>query len=142
MRIVLDTNLVFSALLWRGATHRLLSSLRSHPAAQLFSSPTLLEELSEVLIRPAATRQLALIGRSPRDVLADYLAIIELVEPQPLPQPVCRDPDDDQVLACALTAAADLIVSGDRDLLALGPFGDIRILSPTEALAALTSSGG
>lgn len=142
MRIVLDTNLVFSALLWRGATHRLLSSLRSHPAAQLFSSPTLLEELSEVLIRPAATRQLALIGRSPRDVLADYLAIIELVEPQPLPQPVCRDPDDDQVLACALTAAADLIVSGDRDLLDLGTFGAIRILKPSEALAELTRSGG
>lgn len=142
MRIVLDTNLVFSALLWRGATHRLLSLLRDHPAAQLCSSPTLLEELSEVLTRPAATRQLAVIGRSPRDVLADYLAIIELVEPQPLPQPVCRDPDDDHVLACALAATADLIISGDRDLRDLGTFGDIRILSPTEALAAFTSSGG
>jgi putative PIN family toxin of toxin-antitoxin system len=101
----------------------------------------LLEELSEVLTRPVATRQLAMIGRSPRDVLADYLAIIEL-EPQPLPQPVCRDPDDDHVLACALTAAADLIVSGDRDLLDLGAFGAIRILKPSEALAELTHSSG
>ncbi|MBS0613519.1 MAG: putative toxin-antitoxin system toxin component, PIN family [Proteobacteria bacterium] len=139
MRIVLDTNFAFSALLWRGAMHELLTHLRSHPTAQLFSSPVLLEELTGVLTRPTATRQLAVIGKTARDVLADYLTIVELVEPQPLPAPVSRDPDDDHVLACALAANAALIVTGDRDLLDLGSFRQIRILTAQEALAALAS---
>lgn len=143
MRIVLDTNLAFSALLWRGSPHRLLNALRDHPAAQLVGSSALLEELSDVLTRPAATRQLALIGKSPRDVLADYLTIIELIDAQPLPAPVSRDPDDDAVLACALAAKAALIVSGDRDLLDLGTFNGIPILRAAQALdhigAATTS---
>jgi putative PIN family toxin of toxin-antitoxin system len=134
VRIILDTNLVFSALLWRGSTHQLLSALREHPAAQLFSSPALLEELFDVLTRPAATRQLALIGTTPREVLVDYLAIIELVEPPPLPAPVSRDPDDDHVLAAALGVEAQLIVSGDRDLLVLGAFQGIPILTAAQAL--------
>ena len=122
VRIVLDTNLVFSALLWRGTTHRLLSALRDHPAAHLCSSSALLEELS--------------------DVLADYLAIIELVEPQPLSTPVSRDPDDDQVLACALAAHATLIVSGDRDLLTLGTFQNIPIVTATLALDRIDANTG
>ena len=135
VRIVLDTNLVFSALLWRGATHQLLNALRDHPTA-------LLEELSDILTRPAATKQLALIGKTPRDVLADYLTIIELVEPQPLPAPVCRDPDDDQVLACALATEATLIISGDGDLLDLVTFRSIPILPAAQALQFIAANAG
>jgi predicted nucleic acid-binding protein len=51
-----------------------------------------------------------------------------------LPQPVCRDPDDDAVLALALATQADLIVSGDDDLLALGQFQGIPIVAPALAL--------
>lgn len=139
VRIVLDTNLAFSALLWRGTPHRLLNALRDHPAAQLVSSSALLEELSDVLTRPAATRQLALIGKSPHDLLADYLAIIELIDAPPLPAPVSRDPDDDAVLACALATKAALIVSGDRDLLDLGTFNGIPILRAAQALEHITA---
>jgi predicted nucleic acid-binding protein len=52
----------------------------------------------------------------------------------PLPAPVSRDPDDDQVLACALAAKAALIASGDRDLLDLGSFNTIPILRAAQAL--------
>jgi len=57
-----------------------------------------------------------------------------MVVAPPLPQPVCRDPDDDAVLACALAAQADLIVSGDADLLVLKQFQNIRIITPAEAV--------
>ncbi len=58
----------------------------------------------------------------------------ELVEPPPLPQPVCRDPDDDAILALALAARVELIVSGDDDLLALGNFQGVPIVSPAQAV--------
>jgi predicted nucleic acid-binding protein len=52
---------------------------------------------------------------------------------------VCRDPDDDAVLACALAAQADLIVSGDDDLLVLKQFQEIRIVTPTQAVKMIRS---
>ncbi len=67
----------------------------------------------------------------------DYARLAEILEPAPLTEPVSRDPDDAQILACALGTQADLIVSGDRDLLDLGALGNIRILTATQALPAL-----
>ncbi len=61
----------------------------------------------------------------------------EVIEPPALPQPVCRDPDDDEVLALAVAAQADLIISGDNDLLVLQQFNGIPILTPAEAAAML-----
>ncbi len=137
MRIVLDTNVVMSALLWRGNPYRLVQAIRAHPNAQVFSSPVLLAELTDVLSRRAATAQLARIGRTAHAVLGDYLETVELVDPEPL-APVSRDPDDDHVLAAALAASADLIVSGDADLLVLKRFQDIPILASVQALERLT----
>lgn len=137
MRIVLDTNVVLSALLWRGNPYQLLAAIRAQPNAQLFSSTALLEELADVLTRPAATRRFVLIGKAAREVLADYLEVIELIEPSDTPRVVPNDPDDDHVLACALAAHADLIVSGDRHLLDLGSYQGIAIVNPATAVQML-----
>ena len=134
MRLVLDTNIVLSALLWRGTPYRLLETIRNqHPSLQLYSSPVLLDELTDVIARPAFSKQLNSIGKTVRQVLADYIEIVDLVEPIEIPQ-VVRDPDDDHVIACALAAKADLIVSGDKDLLDINSFQNISILAPAEAL--------
>ncbi len=55
--------------------------------------------------------------------------------------PSSRDPDDDHVLACALAAQADLIVSGDRDLLTLREYQGMPILSTADAMARIAESG-
>ncbi|UBF26661.1 putative toxin-antitoxin system toxin component, PIN family [Kovacikia minuta CCNUW1] len=60
------------------------------------------------------------------------LALGIAVEPAPLESPVCRDPNDDTILATALAGGADCIATGDKDLLALKKFGAIDILSPSE----------
>jgi len=60
-------------------------------------------------------------------------------EPAVLPQPVSRDPDDDQVLACALAAKADVVVSGDRDLLTLVSYQRIPMLTASLALDTISS---
>ncbi len=78
MRIVLDTNVVLSALLWRGTPYRLFQTIRRQEHAQLFTSAALLTELGNVLIRPVPTKRLALLGRVAREVLADYIDAVEL----------------------------------------------------------------
>jgi len=138
VRIVLDTNVVISALLWRGTPYRLLEAIGQRDEVQICSSAALLEELADVLGRPSAAKRLALIGKTARDVLADYVAAVELVEPLEVPRVVAADADDDQVLAAAVTARADLIVSGDRKhLLPLGRHQGIAIVEAGQALQQL-----
>ena len=140
MRIVLDTNVVLSALLWRGTPHHLLATIGLRSSIQLYSSTALLEELADVLTRPSATKRLALIGRSAREVLADYVEAIELVEPASVPRVVAGDVDDDQVIAAAVAARADLIVSGDRKhLLPLGSHQGIDIVDAAEAVRRIAN---
>ena len=141
MRFVLDTNVVLSGLLWQGTPYRLLLRIRSQQSSlQLYSSPVLLEELTDVLSRTALSQRLSSIGKTAREVLADYIELIELIEPIDTPR-VARDPDDDHVLACALAAKADLIISGDKDLLDLGAHQGISIVTAVQALQRLEPAG-
>lgn len=152
MRLLLDTNVVFSALLWRGAAYELLVTLRDRPDVRLFTSGVLLDELAEVLTRPSAAKQLALIGKTAQAVLADYLGAVDVVAPvetasgqapPPPPRFVPRDADDDHVVAAALAARVEAIITGDRDLLSVGAFGDVNVITVAalrERLAAAPSS--
>jgi uncharacterized protein len=141
VRIVLDTNVVFSALLWRGTPYRLLQTIRQHEHVLLFTTATLLAELGDVLTRPVAVRRFALLGRAAHEVLADYVDAAELVMPASTPPVVAADADDDHVVAAAIAAEADLLVSGDRDLLALGNYSAIRIVTPAEAARLIAVLG-
>ncbi len=139
MRVVLDTNVALSAFLWRGTPYRLLQAVRGTEQVELFASVVLLEELAEVLIRPWAAKRLAIIGRTARDVLADYVESVDLVTPFAPPPVIDADPDDDHVIAAAVAAAAQLLVSGDRHLLTIGNHQGIRIVTPAEALQAIAA---
>jgi len=140
VRIVLDTNVVISGLLWRGAPYRLLGVMREHTHIRLFTTAVLLQEVAEVLVRPAARQRLALIGRSVSEVLADYAEIVDVVTAgMVLQRVVTADPDDDHVIAAAIAAEADWIISGDQHLLALSHYHSIRIVTPAQALASLVS---
>jgi putative PIN family toxin of toxin-antitoxin system len=75
-----------------------------------------------------------LIGKSVREVLADYVAAVELVDPINTPRVVPNDPDDDHVIATAAAAHAELIVSGDADLLSIGRFEGIDIVTAAQAV--------
>ena len=75
------------------------------------------------------------------DVLTDNVSAVTVLQPQPVAQPVCRDPDDDEVLALALLAQAQAIVSGDNDLLVLQRFEGIAIITAAQALAQLELGG-
>lgn len=135
VRLVLDTNTVVSALLWRGKPHTLVEATRTRPAA-LFTSPTLLAELADVLTRGKLAAAIAATRRTPPELFQRYRRLTTVIHPEPIP-PTVSDPDDDHVIACALSAKADLLVSGDRALLVLNPHQGIAIVTAAEALALL-----
>lgn len=68
----------------------------------------------------------------PRDLVLGYAALARVILPAEMAPTIADDPDDDEVLACALSARADVIVSGDRHLLNLKEFQGIRILRAAE----------
>ena len=136
VRTVIDTNVLIAGILWRGPAHALLEQVRSG-AISMVSSPALLAELTEVIGRSKFNAILERTNTSRERSLAEVRRLAEVIEPPPLPQPVCRDADDDQVLALALAARIDLIVSGDNDLLSLGNFQGIPIAAPAEAVTLI-----
>jgi len=103
VRAVIDTNVLIAGLLWGAAPHALLEQVRSGSLG-LISSPALLAELAEVLGRSKFDAILKRSSSSREKALAEVRQLAEVIEPPPLPQPVCRDPDDDEVLALAIAA--------------------------------------
>jgi putative PIN family toxin of toxin-antitoxin system len=133
IRAVLDTNVVLSGLLWHGTPHVLLDRVREGTLI-FISSPALLAELAEAISRPKFDTILARSNTSRERSLVEVRELTEVIAPPPLAAPVCRDPDDDAVLALGIAASVDLIVSGDQDLLDLKTFQGIAIVTPAEAL--------
>ncbi|MBE7474217.1 MAG: putative toxin-antitoxin system toxin component, PIN family [Anaerolineales bacterium] len=132
MRVVLDTNTVISGLLWPGNPRRILDLARSGEVT-LCSSQALLIELLDVLRRPKFCGSTGPDWRYPRRssrwVRCALAEIIQVTTVEPL---VAADPDDDEVLACALSAQANYVVSGDQHLLDLDRLGQIRIVNAVQ----------
>ena len=133
VRLVLDTNVVVSALIWDGPPERLLDLAVSGEIA-LFSSAVLLDELAGVLERGKFIAALTARHLTPAFLTRRYGAVTTLVEPIPVGRIVPADADDDHVIAAAMGARADAIATGDRHLLALDPYRGIRILAPAGVL--------
>lgn len=134
MRVVLDTNVLLSAILFGGVPRRLLQVVMDG-RLRLVTSRHLLDEFEEILEEKFGFSKAAAVEtRSELEILA------EVVEPVDVPK-VCRDPDDDQVLAAAQAGAAEVIVTGDRDLLILEWHGDIEILTPAAMAVRLENLG-
>lgn len=135
MRVLLDTNVLVSAFLLpdsipRRVVDRCLGSL------ELVTSPRLIDELESVLSRPKiAARTSPLLTQG---FIEAYRQTALLGDEGPALS-VCRDPADDHVLATAVAAGAALLVTGDNDLLVLDPFGDVRIVTPIDALVWLSA---
>ena len=129
MRVVTDTNVIVSALLWVGVPHNILvAAEESH--LTLCVSPVLLQELLGVLERPKFAQRLRDLRISAAELTAGYARLTHVVLPQRVPRIVATDAADDEVLACALAARAKYIISGDSDLLRLRSYRQIPILSP------------
>ena len=108
----------------------------------MISTKILLDELLEVLQKPKFKKNIERLSITVEDLFEGYANLVELVEPVDLKDSVCRDPDDDNVLAAAIGGKADLIVSGDDDLLVLRNYQGIPILKPRMAFYWLPQAQG
>ena len=127
---VVDTSVLVSAFLFRESTPGRVVALAEQNVYTLYLSPVLLEEVRRSLHHPRLTKA---YGYADADVRAwcHTLKQIGKVWNKALPDvgPVCRDPDDEHVIACAYGVGASWIVTGDRDLLELERYKGVRIVS-------------
>lgn len=125
MRILLDTNVLIAAFIARGVCHALFEyCIQKHT---LISSEFILSELREKL-----TDKFKYSKQDADDVVRHIQTRIEIVFPDDPVESVCRDPDDDHILAAAVTGNCDYVITGDKDLLLLHSYNNIRIFSPAE----------
>jgi putative PIN family toxin of toxin-antitoxin system len=136
VRAVADTNTVVSGLLWHGVPRKFLDTARAG-AISLYTSDALLAELVEVLPRKKLAKRVAASGMSVEELARRYALLAQRVIPAEIDPVVLADPDDDRVLACALGAQADLIVSGDPHLRNLKTYQGIPIVTAAEALTRI-----
>ena len=140
MRLVLDTNVVVAGLLWHGAPRRLIDLAIDDETIRLYSSPVLIAELANTLGYQRFVKRIALFDTSIAALVAQYEAMVALVSPTRTPRVVASDPDDDHVIACAVAAKAESIVSGDKHLLTIKSYQNISILSPADAVGLIEAN--
>jgi len=139
-RLVLDTNVWISALLWAGPPNEILRVGEAKKVI-LLTTPSIIEEAREVLARPKFAPRIAALETTVGELVESLLTIAEVIA-EPIVEPVvAADPDDDRVVACATAGKARWIVSGDAHLLALKRHKRTTILTPNEALLRLTKIG-
>jgi putative PIN family toxin of toxin-antitoxin system len=126
----------FLLFLWGGNPRRVLNAARSR-TIDIFASPALIAELSKVLVRERFERRLESVQSSAAKIIDEYQALATTVNVQHIGPTISRDPDDDEVVACAIAADCDFIVSGDRDLLDLKEYRGIEILTASKFLVEL-----
>lgn len=134
MRIVIDTNIWVSGLLWRGMPWKLLC-LAEAGKVELCMAPAMLDELAQVLSYERLQPRLMQLGLTSVELVAyamDLASIFEVPEGSPI---VVADPDDDVFLRCAAVAGAACVVSGDNHLLDLGEYAGIPIITICDFLA-------
>lgn len=137
MRIVLDTNLLVSGVIAAGLPRRLIDGAMAGEF-ELCTSEVLLAELLDVISREKFAQRLAQAGLTAQGIVDDLRRLAVVAAPADTPRVVPTDPDDDHVIAAAIAGQADLIASGDqRDLLPLGSFEGIPIVSAREAIERL-----
>lgn len=128
---IVDTNVLVSGIFWKGPPYLVLKSW-IEGGFKLVVSPDILKEYQRVLEEVSK--------KYPEIAIGPILEVIELncemMEAKPV-RGICRDPDDDKFIAAAISSGADFIVSGDKDLLELGTYQNVRLVKPSVFLKEL-----
>lgn len=126
MRVVIDTNVVISGTFFGGRPRQVLEAVVDGRVTA-FATTEIVDEYQEVIEETIRRKQ----GHLRRDVLAPFEAALSFVEPRTKVE-VCRDRDDDKFIGCTVDARAIHIVSGDKDLLTLGSYRGVEMMTAAE----------
>ncbi|WP_088889832.1 putative toxin-antitoxin system toxin component, PIN family [Leptolyngbya ohadii] len=129
MKVVLDTNIWVSGLLWGGSPRQVITRAEQQQIT-IAASDRLLSELEATLNYPKLQPRLLKIGIPVEELMLGVRQLVELCSPASLPEvSSLRDPDDLIVIAAAVAVNAEVIITGDADLLVLHPWNGIAILT-------------
>ncbi len=133
VRYVFDTNVIVSSLLFENSNPS--KAFRyALKYGEVLLSVEVLEELSDVLGREKFNRFVTSVERDEfLETFVEQAILVEVIEEVR----ECRDPKDDKILELALNGGAKFIVSGDKDLLVLNPFRDVKIVTTEDFLRAI-----
>lgn len=130
MRIVLDTNVLISALGWKGGNEYKIAQKCFNRQITLISAIETMEEFRKVALRPKFGFGVEEID----EFISALIEVCEIIEPKDKFNVVTQDPSDNKFLDAAVSGKADFIISGDKHLLNLKEFKGIKILTPKEFL--------
>lgn len=134
MRIIIDTNVALSGLLWGGPPNQILKWGRDRVIRILACEKTV-DELKRVLQYDKFSNRLSVLQTSPQQAMAYFLNLVSFVpDPESIPNIIKADPSDNLFLALAAQNGAAMMASGDRHLLDLESFGNIQIVTPSEGV--------
>ncbi len=133
MNVVLDTNVWISAWLWRGSPNNFIRLARNKQII-IGTSEALLAELENTLGYKKLQRKIQSLNLTKEQLLTGTREITEMHVIGDLNVPELRDPDDNMVLATAIAAQAEVIITGDRDLLVLAEYENIQIVNTQDFL--------
>ncbi len=134
MRIVLDVNVWISGLLWGGVPGRIFDLAEEQQIA-IFVSEPILEDVKEILGRDKLQAKIQSLDVTLENLLVTVGQLSELCPTTSVNITQLRDPDDAAIIAAALAANAEVIVTGDLDLLVLNEFDGIPILTPQDFIS-------
>ena len=137
MRVILDTNVFISGVFFSGPPYRILEAWRDGKL-QLVVSQEILEEYRRV----GGTLAEQFPGVNLQPIIDLVTTKAEIFSNQALPESVCEDPEDDKFIACALAGRCRVIVSGDRHLLKVSGFWEIKVMSPRQFIDTYLSERG
>lgn len=129
MRVVVDTNVVISGVFFGGAPRKVVEAVVDS-RVKASATSEIVEEYARVVDEMIARKH----GKLRRDALSVLMSRIDLIEPVTRVE-VCRDPDDDKFIGCAIDAKAYYIVSGDKDLLDIGEYEGVEMITAADFCA-------
>jgi len=135
MKVVVDVNVWISALLWKGRPRKILQ-LAQNQQITIFASDDLFLELETTLNRAKFANQIKSLGLTLEDIIDVARRMITFCPDSYINIPELRDAEDNKIIAAALTAKAEVLITGDLDLLTLKEFAGILILTPADFLNA------
>lgn len=133
MIVVLDTNIWVSAIIWGGIPDEIIS-LQEQRKIEIASSRKLLSELENTFNKKKIQTKLEALQLTTSSAISLVYDSVNIYPIEELIVPELRDPDDTVVLATAITANAEVIITGDRDLLILQEYQNIQIMTATDFL--------